>query len=196
MATIKMTTPDTSCGLLLKKHIYEVYRDAYGAEVDANPDKFVYIEENGEIYACFGITFASSRKLFSEYYLEKSVESYIDNHPRNRIAEVGSCIAVKKGYGWKLYNLLPSILNAQQVDYALVTLTSKVSGIFDHLKFHTKYLVDADVEKVPNKEKWGSFYNTNPKTFIFNIKYSLFYKSLIEHTSFVGLSISKECLDE
>lgn len=203
---IKATHSNSEIGLTLKSHIYKVYKEFYGAEVFANPDSFIYIEDHGKICACYGITFASNRKLFSEQYIAVPVENYINKNPFNilkinsqarfdlryNIAEVGSCIAIEKGYGLKLYKILPIILNLYEINYSLITLTGKVQSIFDSLGFRTSYLVDADISRVSKDSNWGTFYDTNPKTFIFDIKNSLQDIPLFDYLYQVELSLSHE----
>lgn len=191
-AVIRTTYPNSDIGIMLKEHIYNVYKTAYGAEVHSRPDRFIYIEDNGDICAGFGVTFASNRALFSEQYIDNLIECYVNTNSRYNIAEIGSCVAIKKGYGLKLYKMLPFLLGLYKCDHALVTLTGKVQGIFDSLQYKTRFLTNADISRVENKDIWGTFYDTKPKTFIFDINQSLPELDLYDYLDLLDLSLSED----
>lgn len=186
---INAAIPSSNIGYKIKKHTQDVYKTVYNANINPTPDEFIYLESDGEIYASFGITYRNNKKLFSECYLDILLE---EKHAFGHLVncEVGSFISVKSGFGVQLYKLLPYILHEKNISYVLVTLTSKVRMIFDRLHFKTVYLNDATEDKVPIKNIWGSFYKSNPKTFIMNVQKSCSDISLEEYSEKLNITVN------
>ncbi|HQS83887.1 MAG: hypothetical protein B7Y25_03085 [Alphaproteobacteria bacterium 16-39-46] len=188
---LKSVLPNNSIGQKIKQHTQTVYKEVYNADVNPNPDEFIYLEKEGEIYASFGITYRESKKLFSECYLDTSLENIERTSSNIVTSEVGSFISVKNGFGLHLYKMLPYILREKCSFHVLVTLTSKVQTLFNRLNFNTLYLNDAYENRVPVKNIWGSFYKSNPKTFIMDVQKSCSDCSLIDIASRLNIQISE-----
>lgn len=92
--------------------VQKKYRSAYEAQIEPNPENFVVaVEGDQNILACAGITFAENGKLFSEQYLDRPIESAIQEiwrckYGRNEIAEVGNLISVDKNASLSVIKLV------------------------------------------------------------------------------------------
>ena len=186
---LKFTLPNSSIGQDIKKYTQSVYKEIYGASINPNPDEFIYLEQNNEIYASFGITYRENKKLFSECYLDAPLENEENKLGNYVTSEVGSFISIKNGFGLQLYKLLPYILYEKNSFYALVTLTRKVYTLFNRLNFRTSYLIGATEDRVPVRNIWGTFYETNPRTFILDVKNSCTDRSLLQHARKLDIEI-------
>tara|TARA_A100000171_G_C2100008_1_gene129146 strand:- start:341 stop:994 length:654 start_codon:yes stop_codon:yes gene_type:complete len=187
MHEIKSAPFDSPFGEAIKICSQQIYEEAYGARIKPSPDEFIYLHENGTLLASFGLTYRRQKPLFSEYYLERPLNEEVDHRGDLVSVEVGTCISLRKGFGYKLYKLLPYILKEKNTPYALVTITNKVRSIFDSLNFSKHYLAEAYESSVPAGDTWGTFYQDNPQTFIFDALKSSSSLSLKEFAFTLGI---------
>lgn len=186
---LKFTPANSRKGKEIKEIVKRIYKNVYNANINPNPDEYVYLEQDGKILASFSLTYRDQKKLFSECYLDFPIENYLTVKGASISVEVGSCISVKAGFGVQLYKLLPYILNEKNCLFALVTLTQKVQMIFSKLKFITYFLTEAHENKVPEKNIWGSFYETQPRTYVFDIRNSCAKISLRDYSKYLEINI-------
>lgn len=174
--TANIAYPTDSEYDILKAVAQEKYLKTYKAKTNPNPDLFVYtnLSDNMNNFsgACFGLTFASNNKLFSEKYLDKPIEKILQkNHniniSRSNIAELSSLTSVNSsGEGQFLIRSLPSVLKNFNLDALLVTSTEQLRGIYEKkgIKFHKitqalKSKIETDLAN-----DWGTYYDSNPIT--------------------------------
>src|ERR1041385_6977632 len=99
--------------------VRDKYQRSFGAEVMPRPDCFAICntrprlgDQTVKTAACAGVTFAESRTLFSETYLDDPIDvvlSRLEGEPiqRSAIAEIGSLASIERYAGVELVKVLP-----------------------------------------------------------------------------------------
>ena len=169
---IKLSRPKTplwrACVDLVRKR----YATEFGADVEPSPDAFLAVcspESDQVVAACAGITFASSRPLFSEKYLDEPIEQAIGRKfgaepARARIVEVGSLASAVQGAGSELMRFTPLFVWCLGMEYILCTSTSTLSGALKRLNIPFTPLQAAERGRLESAQqsRWGSYYEAAP----------------------------------
>lgn len=177
--------------LSLQKVVSAKYKNIYSANIIPTPDMFALLREDRACHingACFGITIASKRKLFSEQYLQMPIEDTLKRMTgvglsRDSIAEVGSLVSYQSpGAGTKLVEMIPWIIWTLGYKYVLITATEKLQEIFKITQVPFQAITPATIHQVTedSKSNWGSYYETQPITGIINIELAI-YKAMHHH---------------
>lgn len=144
------------------------YLKHYDAAPEPRPDLFVCLTKaDGAApgFACVGITYGDSEKLFSEYYLDQPLDrTYAVN--RARIVEVGAFASFQSGSGAGRY-LLNTVLRTLALhNYGLVVLTAteQVRHILGQIVTSLDDLGNAEPSRVKDPQvNWGTYYNHAPR---------------------------------
>lgn len=167
MYLIRFFFPDDSDYSLVKITVQKHYFKYFGAMPNPHPDHFVCLMKNdgsSEIVACAGITCASSGRLFSECYLDRSLDN-IYSISRNRVLEISCFSAFRSGVGAGqiLLKNIMQIYALRNYLYIVLTATHKVQQILQSLTDDMDFLGVADPKKVKDTDiNWGSYYDSNP----------------------------------
>lgn len=116
-------------------------------------------------YACAGISYGDSAKLFSEYYLDQSLDRRY-GLDRARIAEVGAFASFRSGSGAGKYLLDNVIKTLALRNFGLVVLTAtdQVRQLLTPLVDSLDDLGPADSTRVKDPGvNWGSYYHHEPR---------------------------------
>jgi len=167
--------------LLLKLMVASNYQQHYSADVDVNPDQFIALcSAQGEWLACFGVNFSKNKRLFSENYLDGSIEDVLGpviecSVKRAVIAECGSFASLTPGAGKVLLSSLSWVLWCEGIHYGLVTVTPVVRHLFRRLKMPFVEICAADIGRLSQSDlaQWGSYYSTEPVTGVLDIRQGL-----------------------
>lgn len=167
----------------LQSIVIENYRKIYSADIKPEPHLFVFLNKDNKKCndikgACFGITYASRKRLFSEKYLNFPVEDIFSEKlgkkiTRNEIVELGSFVSFNhKGAGRDLISNFSYIMLLLQVKYVLITATQKLVSIFEQSGITFIPLVKTKKNKLSEMEQknWGSYYETNPVTGLISVQ--------------------------
>ena len=124
-------------------------------------------DEQGTLLACAGFIPASDGPLFLEHYLETPVEQQLASalqQPvlRDDILEVGN-LAALDGHGRLLILALVQYLVEQRYRYVAFTATDQVRALFRSLGLQPHFLQSARRDLVPQPERWGRYYDHDPK---------------------------------
>jgi len=159
-----------------QQFITEVFKDAYHAKVDPQPDAFVICERNiddgGVPLACAGLTFGFARqRLFSEQYLDAAIEAAIANTgnyavDRAEIVEIGSLASRHASAAADLIHVLPIIAWFLGMRAILCTTTAGLRKLLDYHHIPFIALAEARSTRLPEgeSERWGSYYANSPQT--------------------------------
>ena len=117
--------------------------------------------------ASAGFKPASAGPLFLEHYLESPVEQQLASalqQPvlRDDILEVGN-LAALDGHGRLLILALVQYLVEQRYRYVAFTATDQVRALFRSLGLQPHFLQSARRDLVPQPERWGRYYDHDPK---------------------------------
>ncbi|MGP5068864.1 thermostable hemolysin [Psychrobacter faecalis] len=171
MYIIRFLSPQDSDYSLVKIAVQKHYFNYFGAMPNPNPDYFICLiksDDSSDIIACAGITCASSGKLFSEHYLDQSLDK-IYSVNRNRILEVSCFSAFYPGIGagQTLLKNIMHIFASRNYLYIVLTATRKVQQILQSIQDNIDYLSIADPTRVEDITiDWGTYYDSNPRVVV------------------------------
>jgi len=156
--------------------VRERYAVSFGADVVPRPHAFLAgcspksCGGGGEVVACAGITFASSRPFFSERYLDRTVEHAIEERlgkrpKREQIVEIGSLASGVPGAGSEIIRFTPVFVWWLGKQYILCTSTATLSSTLHRLHIPFTALGSAEAERLEPTERgrWGGYYDTSPR---------------------------------
>ncbi|MDN3608532.1 thermostable hemolysin [Vibrio ostreicida] len=186
---IKIIKNSDPLALKAREATREKYEDFYKANIDPNPEYYVIaskgFDKEFDVSSCAGISFKNKRKLFSEQYLDKSIEEVIvDNWGRyyssDKIAEIGGLISNHHHVGIKLTTLIPFIAHCVGASVLLCTITQTVSRLLSSCGIKFEPICKAQEECLElGKGDWGSYYESKPVTgVIFLDDHSAMFKAL------------------
>jgi hypothetical protein len=151
------------------------YLAVYGAVIDPRPGFFVAARDAGrptaEPLGVAGITSAGGRALLSERYLDCPVEDACawlsaEIPPRERVCELGPLVSNSRGCGLFLMRTVPEIVHSLGFEYLVATLTGQLHGVARRVGWRFTTLVNARPSDLPgsDRERWGTYYSTRPRT--------------------------------
>jgi hypothetical protein len=154
--------------------VRERYAVSFGADVMPRPHAFLAgcipgSRAGGEVVACAGVTFASSRPFFSERYLDEPVERVIEGRvgerpKREHIVEIGSLASAVPGAGSEIIRFTPVFIWWLGMQYILCTSTATLSSTLKRLHIPFTALGSAEAERLEPAERgrWGGYYESRP----------------------------------
>jgi hypothetical protein len=152
--------------------IRATYYLIYGARITALPKTLVaLIDHSGKVLAAAGLRDASE-PFFSEHYLDLPIEQFLSQVTRKpldrkSVVEV-SCLA-SRAPAISAQFMRELVLYGERLgyDWAFFTATSRLEKLLRRMRLPLLTLGEASMDRVPNPESWGSYYDTNPKVFAF-----------------------------
>ncbi|MFK8049005.1 MAG: thermostable hemolysin [Halioglobus sp.] len=164
----------------LERYISSVFQAAYGAKIlDYLPLLFSLSQPNGHYSAALGLGSAAHGSLFSEQYLNHSVENYIDDHfacqcGRQNIMELGNLVSSYSGQSAFLYLLVTAAMAQAGVEYLLFCANKTVRASIKRSGFTPVVIDQAHPERLGGRASdWGSYYEGEPMVMLGDIKLSL-----------------------
>ncbi|WP_374582380.1 thermostable hemolysin [Pseudoduganella sp.] len=162
----------------LEAFIADSFRASYGAEVSHFCDMLLGVrDEAGRWVAALGYTPAALGPLFLEHYLDAPVEQAIGAHARSpversAVVEVGNLAALHPGAARALIISTTQLLNSLGLRWVVFTATVSLLNSFSRLRLQPHVLAPADPARLPDGgQRWGSYYDTQPKVMFGDIHY-------------------------
>lgn len=176
---------------LLQKMVAEKYWETYQATVFPTPDMFALLRDEYRAIAicgaCYGVTSALGKKLFSENYFDDPIDQLIHERfgvriGRKSIAEIGSLVSCEApGAGKKIVAMIPWFVWSLGFEFVLITATEQLRKLMYQANILYHPVAKAVVERLPNQDarsEWGSYYETKPLVGVIDIKATL-YKGML-----------------
>ncbi len=184
---------NSSSHLLVEKFVQENYQKSFHVSIEELFPHFLTIQNSisSQYQAVVGINKAENSSLFSEYYLQKSIEEELGVIPsynkainasrsRNNIVEVGN-LATKSGKVFRqLIVALTVYLYTAGYEYVVFTTFPVVSNSFKRMGLKLHQLASASLEQLPpsQQQQWSQqYYNLEPKVFAGDIKQAFYTMS-------------------
>ncbi|REF28602.1 thermostable hemolysin [Xenorhabdus cabanillasii] len=152
----------------------EKYASFYNAYINPNPDYYMVasqeLNNNSKVVSCAGISFKSQEPLFSEQYLNKSIEETINDiwgreYKPEKIAEIGGLISNNRNVSVKFTTLIPFIAYCAGANVLLCTITQTVVKLLSKCGIKFDAICSANKECLnENNSDWGTYYESNPVT--------------------------------
>lgn len=170
---VQMTAPGTAAYSGAVALAKSVYSKTYNSTIDPKPHVFMVFTdgETNEVAACAGVSFAARERLFSEAYLDCSLEQALRGvfgYPveRSKVVEVTSLATKTPKLGSELVRVLPILLWFMGKQAIVCTITEKLQLMFAKHRLPFTVIAQADRSRVVPREgvDWGSYYDANPRT--------------------------------
>lgn len=151
----------------------QVYRDTYQASIHPAPDCFLGCSnaDTGALLACAGLSFGDNGALFSEQYLEGSLETALQgvfeqDVSRAKVVEVSSLATSVAQLGSEMVRVIPIACWYLGMQAILCTATQRLRKIFKLQRLPYSSIASPDPARLKYSGRcdWGSYYDTEPKT--------------------------------
>jgi hypothetical protein len=164
----------------VEKFISDCFKRAYKARITRFKSRlFELMTRRGELTAAFGVSRAADEPLFLETYLDRPIESVLEERigyrpARNSIVEVGNLAAIYPGAIRWLFMALTVLLHREGYKWVVFTAGNELKNGFSRLGFHPISLAPANIEclKEEDRNGWGHYYDTAPVVMAGNIEVS------------------------
>jgi hypothetical protein len=178
---ISLARAKTTQWLAASELAREIYHKTYEATVLPTPDAFIVAEPIGgtgaraardgdALLACAGLTFGTDKPLFSEHYLDRSIETEIERRfktrpDRRRVVEVGALATRRRSVGGEVIRATPIVAWCLGMEYILCTVTTGLIKALDRAGIEFVPFEPADPDRLgPGEvERWGSYYAYGPQ---------------------------------
>jgi hypothetical protein len=150
--------------------IREVYADEYGAELREFPSRiFALLSETDEIACAAGVRLQDDG-FFSEHYMDVPVEKALGAASTRRILrdEIFEVTTLASRAPHATAGFIESVGNFGEANgfvWSFFTLTRRLYRLVDRLGHPLTHLADADYRRIPDHERWGTYYASEPKVF-------------------------------
>ncbi len=156
----------------LENYIADVFQACHSASVTHFLPLLCALERGGEVTAALGLRRAEQDLLFSETYLDRPVEDYIeplfgDTCPRQGIVELGNLVSSRAGDSGLLYLLVTAALHRAGVRYLLFTANRAVRASIRRSGYTPVIVSTADASRLGHNEiQWGTYYKGKPQVML------------------------------
>jgi hypothetical protein len=165
----------------VEEFIKKSYQKNFSAQLDSFFPKILTLRDrqNNQLVAAVGIRNAARENLFSECYLEQSVEQTICTiektlTARSKIIELGNFVVTDKKEIPSVILALGKFIKSMDVDWALYTLTRPIKKYFERLCIDLTFINEASIEKINGAAKnWGRYYNFKPAVYYSSVNTNL-----------------------
>ena len=150
--------------------IRNIYAAEYGARIQAFPSRvFAYVNDCNEIVCAAGFRFQDDG-FFSEVYLDSPIERVLSAASKRRIArdEIFEVTTFASRAPRATVGFIESIGRFGEANgfvWSFFTLTRRLHRLVARLGHPLTHLADADYRRIPDHERWGTYYASNPKVF-------------------------------
>jgi hypothetical protein len=153
-----------------ERFIRETYASRYGARLDLFPSRLlVVIDARDEILCAAGLRFEADR-FFSESYLDIPIEDALGalSHRLIRRSEIFEVTTLASRAPRATATFIESIGvfgESNGFTWSFFTLTRRLHRLVERSGRALIHLADADYRRIPDHEKWGAYYASDPKVF-------------------------------
>ncbi len=150
--------------------IREVYAAEYGAELQTFPARiFALLNDREEIACAAGVRFDHDG-FFSERYLDLPVERALSaastrTISRGEVFEVTTFASRAPRATTKFIESIGIFGQSNGFVWSFFTLTRRLHRLVERLGHPLTHLADADYRRIPDHERWGTYYASEPKVF-------------------------------
>jgi hypothetical protein len=148
--------------------IRNVYATEYGAQLQSFPSRiFALLNGYDEIACAAGVRFQDDG-FFSERYLDSPIEQALGVASRRTIArvEIFEVTTFASRAPRATAGFIESIGRFGEANgfvWSFFTLTRRLHRLVERLGHPLTHLADADHSRIPDHERWGTYYASEPK---------------------------------
>jgi len=150
--------------------IRSVYAAQYGAQLEGFPSRlFAVLNDREEIVCAAGMRLQED-SFFSERYLDLPIEQTLGEVSsrtisRGEIFEVTTLASQAPRATANFIEALGAYGESNGFVWSFFTLTRRLHRLVERLVHPLIHLADADYRRIPDYERWGTYYATEPKVF-------------------------------
>jgi hypothetical protein len=150
--------------------IRNVYAAEYGAELRTFPSRIFAVLNDSDEIACAAGVRSQDDGFFSERYLDLPIEQALGaastrTIARGEIFEVATFASRAPRATAGFIESVGSYGIANGFVWSFFTLTCRLHRLVERLGHPLTYLADADYRRIPDHERWGTYYASAPKVF-------------------------------
>jgi len=150
--------------------IRNIYAAEYGAQIQTFPSRiFSLLNDCDEIVCAAGVRFQNDG-FFSERYLDTPIEQALGAMSKRTIArgEIFEVTTFASRVPRATVGFIESIGHFGETNgfvWSFFTLTRRLHRLVERLGHPLSHLADADYRRIPDHERWGTYYDSEPKVF-------------------------------
>ena len=147
--------------------VQAVFMHAYGAQLQAfYPLLMNILFPDGDYAAVAGIRPAGSAALFSEHYLDETIEQTLGVE-RHRIVEIGNLAPASAGQARWLICTLTAFLDGAGFTHVVFTAVPALKNAFTRMGLPLSRHAEASAQRLPSEQavNWGSYYKSRPAVY-------------------------------
>jgi hypothetical protein len=155
---------------VVETFIRNVYAAEYGAQLQTFPPRlFALMNERAEIMCAAGVRLQEDG-FFSELYLNSPIEQALGTASKRTIArseifEVTTFASQAPRVTMKFIKSLGLFGEQNGFAWSFFTLTQRLHRLVERLGHPLIHLADADYRRIPDHQRWGTYYASQPKVF-------------------------------
>jgi hypothetical protein len=155
---------------VVETFIRNVYAAEYGAQLQTFPSRlFAFVNERTEIICAAGVRLQEDG-FFSELYLDSPIEQALGTASRRAITrseifEVTTFASRAPRATMQFLKSLGLFGELNGFAWSFFTLTQRLHRLVERLGHPLTLLADADYRRIPDHERWGTYYASQPKVF-------------------------------
>jgi hypothetical protein len=150
--------------------IRNVYAAQYGAQLLTFPSRILaLLNAHGEIVCAAGVRLQDDG-FFSEHYLDSPIEQALGVASNRTIArgdifEVTTLASREPRVTARFIQAIGGFGERNGFVWSFFTLTRRLHLLVERLGHSLTHLADADYRRIPDHERWGTYYASEPKVF-------------------------------
>jgi hypothetical protein len=171
------------------------YQQIFNAKVEKFPGILVAIFDKNDVKAACGLR-TELDGFFSQLYLSDDIEdiihSYFPDSKKPKILEIVNLVSNSPLASLKMTKELNKFCLDKSYQYAFFTATKPLVKFLNHTGLDLIKIGKADINKVSNSSKWGSYYENDPQVFFARVPeltFSILFKNL--RKNFTNVEFSK-----
>ena len=155
---------------VVETFIRNVYSSEYGAQLQTFPSRlFALMNERADIICAAGVRLQEDG-FFSELYLDSPIEQALGTASkrtitRSEIFEVTTFASRAPRATMGFIKSVGSFGEENGFVWSFFTLTRRLHRLVERLGHPLTHLADADYRRIPDHERWGTYYASEPKVF-------------------------------
>jgi Thermostable hemolysin len=155
---------------LAETFVRNVYAAQYGAQLEGFPSRiFAVLNDQDEIVCAAGVRLQDDG-FFSERYLDSPIEQVLGIASKRAIArgeifEVTTLASLAPRATASFIEAVGAFGESKGFVWSFFTLTRRLHRLVERLGHPLTHLADADHRRIPDHERWGTYYASEPKVF-------------------------------
>jgi hypothetical protein len=155
---------------IVETFIRNVYSAEYGAQLQTFPSRLFALTNAGSEIICAAGVRLQEDGFFSEHYLNSPIEQALSTASeriitRSEIFEVTTFASRAPHATMQFITSLGLFGELNGFAWSFFTLTQRLHRLVERMGHPLTHLADADFRRIPDHQRWGTYYASQPKVF-------------------------------